>query len=159
MTHPFSRAAAVALAALFTGTLMAETTPAPAPGAPTTNAAAATPRKKGLGGTMKTMGRALKKVKETVTDPAKQAETLAAVADLRASIETAQGMADKSLENIPPADHAKYKESYAKRMGVVAELAGKLEAAVKSGDVAGAQGLIKQLQQERTDGHDEFKVD
>jgi CRISPR/Cas system-associated protein Cas10 (large subunit of type III CRISPR-Cas system) len=132
---------------------------APAVAGADTNAPAATPRKKGLGSAMKKMGRALKRVKEQVADPTKKDDTLAALAELRASLETAQGMGDKALENIPPADHAKYKESYAKRMTAVAELVGKLEAAVKADKTDEAQALIKQLLQERTDGHEEFKVD
>jgi soluble cytochrome b562 len=128
--------------------------PATPPGAP-----AAHPHKETteLGEHMGKIGRAFRALSKSVSDPAKNADSLKLAATIRTNAEAALELKPAKLADIPDAQRdaflADYRQDMKRFLGDIASL----EAALKSGNNTEAAAVVKKMKADMDEGHKEFR--
>jgi hypothetical protein len=110
-----------------------------------------------LHGKMEKMGGAFRIIRRQITDASKNADTLAKVVALRQNAEASVKLEPALKNEKPSAEQQKFVAKYQAEMKKFVELCGKLEAALKANDNAGAEKLCAALDDARKAGHKEFK--
>ena len=108
---------------------------------------------------MEEIGKAFRRLGRQIDDASKNEDTLKLIATIREHAEASLKLDPAKKAEVPAAQQAKFVADYqAKMKGFLANLA-KLESAVKAGNNAEADTLIKTLKQDQKEGHKEFKIE
>lgn len=110
-----------------------------------------------LGGKMEKMGGAFRAIRKQITDPSKNADSLAKVVTIRQNAEAALKLDPALTKEKPAAEQKKFVENYRAEMKKFIELCGKLEAALKANNNAEAEKLCAAMGDASKAGHKEFK--
>lgn len=110
-----------------------------------------------LGRSMEKISGAWRKLRRQIADPASNASSLELVAIISAAAEKALALTPARIDDVPAADREKFAENYRKGMKGFHAQVGKLAEALKAGDNAAAQDLIKKIGDLQKEGHKEFK--
>lgn len=133
--------------------LVAQTAPAPAPAAAKSDEEPETE----LAEKMSDIGRAFKKLRAQVGDPAKNESSLKLVATLIENATASAKLEPEKLADIPAAEQPKFKADYeAKMKSFIAQIA-KLEAALKAGNNEEAKKIVAELGETQKDAHKQFR--
>lgn len=110
-----------------------------------------------LGGKMEKMGGAFRAIRKQITDPSKNADSLAKVVTIRQNAEASLKLDPALTKEKPAAEQKKFVENYRAEMKKFIELCGKLEAALKANNNAEAEKLCAAMGDASKAGHKEFK--
>lgn len=129
-------------------------TPATPPAAPGAHAHKETTE---LGEHMGKIGRAFRALSKSVSDPAKNVDSLKLVATIRTNAEAALELKPAKLADIPDAQKdtflADYRQDMKHFLGDVASL----EAALKAGNNTEAAAVVKKMKADMEESHKEFR--
>jgi soluble cytochrome b562 len=106
---------------------------------------------------MEKMNQAYRKVRQQVSDPSKNAETLAQVAIMKAAAEEAVKMEPAKKADLPAGDQAKFVADYQARMKDTIAQFTKLEEALKAGNNEEAAKIFGVVRDAQKKGHADFK--
>lgn len=138
--------------------LQAEETPN-APKAAETTKSAKPKVETELSGNMEEIGKAFRRLNRQIGDAAKNEESLTLIASIRERAEASLKLEPAKKAEIPAEQQAKFVAAYRAKMKDFLGNLGKLEAALKAGDNAQAEALVKTLKQDQKEGHKEFKIE
>ena len=110
-----------------------------------------------LDDTMEQMNTAYRKLTRQISNPAKNADSLATIAPLRERSLEAVKFDPKRKADVPAAEQEKFVAAYQEGMKHFVEQVTKVEAALKADKNAEAAELLKALKQAQEDGHKQFK--
>lgn len=110
-----------------------------------------------LGDKMEKLNGAYRKLPKLVADAAQKDDALKQIAIIKESAVAAAKLEPAKLKEVPAADQAKFMADYQAKMKEFLATIDKLEAAVKSGDTAGATKIVDDMKMERNEGHKAFK--
>jgi len=123
-------------------------------------ARAAEEKKKGtdspLGKEMEDLGKAIKALRKSVKDPAKNADSLKLVETAEKAATASKDMKPAMIEKAPEADRAKLVEGYKKAMDGVIETLGTLKKQLKDNKNEDAQETMKKLKDLEESGHEKY---
>ena len=105
---------------------------------------------------MSAMNKSLRTLKRQVADPAKKADNVALVDEMKKRVEAATKFEPAKTKDQPAADKSKYLEEYKKQLGDLGKLIDELKAAVDKGDAPGAQAIFDKLADSKEKGHQKF---
>jgi soluble cytochrome b562 len=103
------------------------------------------------------MARAVRKLKNQVSDPAQNAASLELVATIRAGALEAKKHVPLRAADVPEVDHAAFVADFQKRMDEFLDAVGKLERALQDGKNDEAGQLLKELGRLQKAGHKDFQ--
>jgi len=112
-----------------------------------------------LGGKMEKMSGAFRAIRRQITDPSKNADSLAKLAVVKQNAEASLKYEPAKKSEIPAADQAKFVADYQTGMKKFIALCDKLEAALKAGNNAEAEKICGAMGDSQKAGHKEFKKD
>ena len=110
-----------------------------------------------LDDTMEQLNTAYRKLTRQVSNPARNADSLQAVATVRERAIEAMKMEPKKKADVPAAQQAKFVTDFRAKMKDFLAEVDKLEASLKAGKNDEAASVLKSLKQFQEDGHKEFK--
>ena len=110
-----------------------------------------------LGDQMAKMSDALKALKGQVADASKNADSLKLIGTIRDAANASMKLDPAKKADIPAADQAKFVESYHEGLKNLVAQVGKVEAALKANDNAGAAKLLDEVDAAQKAGHKEYK--
>ena len=110
-----------------------------------------------LGHAMEDVNAAFRRLGRQVKDPAKNADSLERVAQLKAAAEKSLTLVPALAAEVPAERREKFIAGYRAAMRETIATIGKLEAALKAGDNAAAEKLVEQLKEQRNEGHKAYK--
>lgn len=110
-----------------------------------------------LGKAMEKISGAWRKLRRQVADPASNAASLELVATISAAAEKALTLTPARIEDVPAADREKFAGNYRQGMKAFHTEVIHLAAALKAGDNAAAQELVRKIGDLQKAGHREFK--
>lgn len=110
-----------------------------------------------LGAAMENIGKSWRKAKGGVADSAKNADTLAALADVKKNMEEALKHEPAKKADIPAAEQAKFVADYQAKMKEEITKVDGIIAMVKAGKNADAAAAIGVVDQDQKDAHKAFK--
>lgn len=110
-----------------------------------------------LGRSMEKISGAWRKLRRQVADPASNASSLELVATIQAAAQKALTLTPARIEDVPAAEREKFAENYRKGMQGFHAQVEKLAEALKAGDNAAAQDLIKKIGDLQKEAHKAFK--
>ncbi|MEY2879604.1 MAG: hypothetical protein RLZZ15_1984 [Verrucomicrobiota bacterium] len=111
-----------------------------------------------LGAKMEKMGGAFRRLRNSVKDAAKNADSLKEVAVIKENAAAAAKMEPALKAKKPAGEQAKFVADYQARMKDLLGKIGKVEAALKAGDNATAEKLVAELGDDQKSGHNDFKA-
>lgn len=106
---------------------------------------------------MEQMNAAYRKLTRQISNPARNADSLVAIATLRDRSLEAVKLEPKRKADVPAAEQEKFVAAYQEGMKHFVEQVNKVEAALKADKNAEAAELLKTLKQGQEDGHKQFK--
>jgi soluble cytochrome b562 len=112
-----------------------------------------------LGKEMSAMNKALRTLKRQVADPAKKAENLALVDDMKKRVEASAKYEPAKTKDQPAADKPKYLEDYKAQIADLGKAIDELRAAVDKGDATAVQAVFDKLSDIKEKGHQKFSPD
>lgn len=110
-----------------------------------------------LGGKMEKMSGAFRALRRQITDATKNADSLAKLATIKENAQAALKFEPAMKAEKPAAEQAKFVADYQADMKKFIELVGKVEAALKANDNAGAEKLLASMGDAQKAGHKQFK--
>ena len=110
-----------------------------------------------LGGKMEKMSGAFRALRRQIADATKNADSLAKLATIKENANAALKLEPALKAEKPAADQAKFVADYQAEMKKFIELVGKVEAALKANDNAGAEKLLASMGDAQKAGHKQFK--
>lgn len=110
-----------------------------------------------LGDHMEKMGKAFRTLNRQLRDPAKNAESLQLVAEIRGHAEASLKLEPAKTAELPEAQRAKFVADYQAKMRDFIGHIGKLEAALKAGNNDEAVNLTRTMKEAQKEGHKEYK--
>jgi len=110
-----------------------------------------------LGKSMDQIGKAWRKLRKQVADPASNASSLELVATIKDATEKSLTLQPDKTRDLAEGDRAKYVEAYRDKMKEFIATLAKLADAIKAGDNPGAVKLVADLGAVQKEGHKEFK--
>ena len=155
-----TRASLIALLILTPGLSRADTTTSPPPVAPNVAPAAAAPdedKKTDLEMRMDRMGKALRKLKKQVADPAQNASSLELVASMQAAATEALDFTPAKAADLPADQQAKFVDDYKAGIKGMKDEFTKLSAALTAGKNDDAVKLVAEIGDLEKKDHKEFR--
>ena len=110
-----------------------------------------------LGKSMEKISGAWRKLRRQVADPASNVASLELVATIQTAAQKALTLTPTRIEDVPAADRGKFAEHYQQGIKGFLDQVGRLAEALKAGDNAAAQELVKKIGDLQKAGHREFK--
>lgn len=110
-----------------------------------------------LGKVMEKLNGSWRKLRRQAADPASNAASLELVAGIKAGGEKALTLQPARIEDVPAAGRDKFVSAYRQEMKDFLVQIGRLEEALKAGDNAAAQELIRKIGDLQKEAHKEFK--
>jgi soluble cytochrome b562 len=121
------------------------------------NAAPAKEDQTELGEKMSEISKAFKKLRNQVSDTAKNEESLMLVASIRENTFASLSLVPEKTADLPEAEQAKFKADFTNKMQSLLTDVDKLEAAFKAGNNEEAKSLLEALGNAQKEGHKEFR--
>lgn len=112
-----------------------------------------------LAGHMEEMGKVFRRLGRQVGDASKNEDSLKLIATIREHAEAGLKLEPAKKAEVPAAQQAKFVADYQAKMKSFLGNIAKLESAIKAGNNAEAEDMIKALKQDQKEGHKEFKTD
>jgi soluble cytochrome b562 len=139
--------------------LQAEETPSAPKAAETTKTAKSKEEHTELGSHMEELGKVFRRLNRQIGDASKNEDSLKLMASIREHAEAAMKLEPAKKAEVSADQQAKFLADYqAKMKSFLANIA-KLESALKAGNNAEAEALVKTLKQDQKEGHKEFKIE
>jgi len=110
-----------------------------------------------LGDKMEKINAAWRKLRRQVAEPAKNADSLALLAEIRAASAGTEKMMPDKAADLPAADRAKFQADYAAGMRKFAGLLDQLEAALRTGRNDEAGKLVSAIADFQRESHKAFR--
>jgi DNA-binding GntR family transcriptional regulator len=132
---------------------------APAPAAPPAAAPAGAPddeKKTEIEMRMDKVGKAFRKLRKQVADPAQNAASLELVATMLTNLTESEGFTPEKAADLPEDQREKFVADYKAGLKDTEAILTKLSDALKAGDNAAASALVKQVFQAEKDNHKQF---
>jgi hypothetical protein len=105
---------------------------------------------------MEALDDGLHKLKVSMKDPTKSADSLAALAGMERSAQECKLQTPKMTSTVPEADRAEFVKSFRKQIIVLQQRMLEMETALLDGDHAKAEELLRKLKLLEEDGHEKF---
>jgi len=112
-----------------------------------------------LGGKMEKVGGAFRALGRQISDPAKNADSLARLATIRENLQAGLKLEPAKKAEIPAGEQKKFIADYQAEMKRFIELVNKVEAALKANDNAEAAKLVATMRTDQKKAHTQFKKD
>ena len=112
-----------------------------------------------LGAKMDKMSGAFRVLARQVSDPAKNADSLAKLAVIKENAQASLKLEPAMKKSVPAAEQKKFVENYQADMKKFLELCGKLETALKANDNATATKICGEMRDSQKAGHKQYKKD
>jgi soluble cytochrome b562 len=110
-----------------------------------------------LGDKMEKINAAWRKLRRQVAEPAKNADSLALLAEIRAASAGTEKMTPDKASDLPEADRAKFQADYAAGMKKFAGMLDDLEAALKAGKNDDAGKIVSAIADFQRESHKAFR--
>jgi len=108
---------------------------------------------------MTAMNKTLRALKKSVSDPAKKADNVAAVAKMKANLAAAVKLEPAKTKDQPAAEKPAYLEKFKKQLADLDKAFDDLKAAIEKGDDAAIQASFEKLSDLKEKGHKDFAPD
>lgn len=105
---------------------------------------------------MEKLNKSLRQLKPVIGDPAKKEAALGHLADAIAASKASIDMEPQKAKEIPEAERAKFIADYKKAMDGLVEKLGKIESAIREGQIGEARKQFEELGKLKRSGHDKF---
>jgi soluble cytochrome b562 len=134
-----------------------DTPPPPAPAAPAPAAAPDDEKKTDIEVRMDKVGKAFRKLRKQVADPAQNAASLALVASMISNLKEAEGFTPAKATDLPEDQREKFVSDYKAGLKAMEDTLSKLSDALTAGDNAGAGKIVSEVFAEEKKDHKAFR--